>query len=551
MPKPWSPPGPPQARVPGAAGVREALAVLVRALDRASLMRSARVQPPAPFEQATGALQRLTEARGDITLLVQPGALSFGGEIVYAESASAGETGFCARLCGDGVRTLIFQRGLELDEVAAFARVLLPTLRGREDAAAELWKADLRHIVFTSSRGYEMSGFADEDAAQIIAAIAARAREKLERHSCPEPSVVSPPIWDEAARQRRDSPKPGDLERRAALIILRIVEQDRAGSDLDALEEAYWRLTDVLLERGEVQPLLAVLEGAGHAAGENAAAFRLAVARTLSEEPRILRAIELGAAEPKLLPAFLALLPLQSGPLLTGMLTQVAGAARTALSEAVMQRIDTCQRPVEELLRKGEQQLALTILGTLPAVANAETRGQLAAVALEHRDLQIKLAALPALSASAPNLVALLSPLLAQPRRDLRLAAAAALGTSTGQREQAAALLMGVLARPSQTEADLEELQLLHRALGRLGSAAGFGYLNERLSRSPRWLFGRRKAEKMQLLALQGLVEEKSSRSLKAVLTLLASPKEHSARLLEACRAAAAALRTEVRGLGR
>jgi|GEM_PF-1645244 len=548
---PWpSPSIPPGVQVAGE--VRDALAVLVRAIDRAALMRNARVQPALPFEQAAAALERLTQLRGDITLIVQPGALTCLGEIVYAEPAEKGAERFCARLHGDGVRTLILQRGLDADDVAGLAKVLQPGPLGREDAATELWKRDLRHISFTASRGYELSGsFADDDAAETIAAIAGRARGKLEAHSRPEASSTPQPLWDEKSRQRRDSPKPGDLERRAALIILRIVSQGHAGWDLEALEEAYRRLVDELFDRGEVQPLLPVLEGALRLGGTQAPAFRLAIARTQTERPRMLRAIELGALEPRLLPAFLALLPADAGLLLTGLAPQFAGPARAALCEAALQRLEGCQRQVEELLRKGDPQLALAILGALPVVSDETRRGQLAICALEHDDLRVKLAAIPYLSPTAPNMVALLSQLLAHPQRELRLSAAFALGTAVAQREQAAALLMGVLARPSRTDADPEELEVLHSALGRLGSAAGFSYLSDRLTRAPRGLFGRRKAEGLQLLALQGLLEEKSSRSLQVLLTLLASPEGHGSRLLEACRAGSLTLRAAVRGTGR
>ena len=525
--------------------VRDTFATLLRAVDRVSVLRGSRAQQQAAFEPALLALRRLTDVRGDIFVAVQPGLLTWNGETVHSESRDAG---FCARLHREGIRSLCFRRGLAMDEIVAFGALLQPGLHGREDAATELWKANLSHLGYSAPRGYQLTGtFGDDDAAQAITEISRRAESELVQHAGPEPTYPPRELWEEDHRSRRDAHDPGELERRGALIIVKIIEQDRADWDRVPLVEAFWRILDQLLGRGEPGPLLAVLEGALRANGPHLIELRLVVGRTLVERQRLLRAIELSALEPKLLPRYLAFLPLDSGPALIPLLHASVDSARAALANAVMLRLESCAQAVDEVLRKGEASLALAVLAAMPS-ASPDKRGPFAAAALSHPEVTVKTAAIPWLSG---NLVSLLGPLLSHPDAGLRLATAEALGSATAQREPAAALLMSILARPGALSGDRQELETLHRALGRLGSSSGFTFLSDRLTRVRRKLFGKRKVELVQLLALQGLAEERSSRSLKALDELLQAPEGHTPAVLAACRAAASSLRAAVRRAGR
>src|SRR5207237_878178 len=81
---------------------------------------------------------------------------------------------------------------------------------------------------------------------------------------------------------------------------------------------------------------------------------------------------------------------------------------------------------------------------------------------------------------------------------------------------------------------DREEQASFYRALGKLGSQAGFSYLIERLARPPKGLFGRRKGEQEQLLAIQGLAEEGTPRSLRAIEEATLPSRGHSAAVVAA-----------------
>src|SRR5207245_5673267 len=108
------------------------------------------------------------------------------------------------------------------------------------------------------------------------------------------------------------------LGRRAALTILRIVDQDTAGWDLEALEESFWRLLDEMLDRSEPQVLALALDRARRMGGSHAAEFRTAIGRRLADPQRIERMATLATGTEKLplIQAWTQLMPADAGPAL-------------------------------------------------------------------------------------------------------------------------------------------------------------------------------------------------------------------------------------------
>src|SRR5438093_3126853 len=125
-----------------AALVQGALASLGRALGRISADPLAAGEHASSLEPALAGLRDAVEKYGTVTVSVEPGALRFEGERVYADGLGAG--GFCSRLYRDGIRALTFGRGVMLPELTAFALAAVPRGPQRDDdAVGELWKADL------------------------------------------------------------------------------------------------------------------------------------------------------------------------------------------------------------------------------------------------------------------------------------------------------------------------------------------------------------------------------------------------------------------------
>src|SRR5207237_6971506 len=106
------------------------------------------------------------------------------------------------------------------------------------------------------------------------------------------------------------------------------------------------------------------------------------------------------------------------------------------------------------------------------------------------RSTAVRVAAVPLVGCHTPAAVEKLAPLLEDHDSAVRVAAASALAGCSAH-EAVAGLFMTALERPEARDADREELIALYRALGRLGTDAGFDCLVGRLPGGRRKLFNR------------------------------------------------------------
>jgi hypothetical protein len=533
--------------------VRDAFAALARSFKRVSVYRHARDQHAAYLEPAVAEFRTLLEQKPSVTVAVEPTALVYEGEPIHSEPAR--ETGFCFRMHRDGVRSLTFRRGIGVEEMLALAMVALADPQqegGREDAVTELWKADLSHIGYTAIAGYRMDETAGDTLAGTVTDIATRAQEVIERHVGEAFMEVSHEalLWNEAQLKKRDPVEWKELARRAAMTILRIVEQDAAGWDLEALEESFWRLIDEMLERPEPQPLAQALDRARRIAGSHAGEFRTAIGRRLGDPARTERMVHIasGAEKPSLIQAWTQLQPPDAGPALLAVLPLGQDpAARQQIATAVLARIDSCATQLDEVVRRGAGAEVLALLAASPGLAPAR-RADLAAAALSNADQTVMLEAIPLLAADASVAVRHLGPALSAAARAGRIGGGEGRGGGGGGADAATNLLLTAMAGPRFAQVDKDERTLFYRGLGKLGSPVGLSFLLERLASAPRKLFRRRKGVEEQLLAVQGLVEDGSARSLRALEDVLQPSRSSAPAVVAACRAAAQHLRAAVKG---
>jgi hypothetical protein len=529
--------------------VRDAFASLARSVKRVSVYRHARDQHLAYLEPALADLRSLLEKRAAVTVTLEPNALRYENEVVHSEPAR--ETGLCFRLHHDGVRSLTFRRGLGLEELRALAYVAMMDQQseegGREDAVTELWKADLSHIAYSAGAGYRMDESAGETLSSSIVAITARAQLALDQHvgeSFVE-AAQQPPLWSDRQREKADPQDYGALARRAALTILRIVEQEYAGWDLEALKESFWRLIDQMVQHGQGPALAYALDRMRRIGGSHAAEFRSAVGKWLADPSRIEAAVKLatGSERPPLVAAWAQILPPDAGPALL----QVLPAGRDAAARNALARIESCEAQVSEVLRKGsaaEVQALLASMASLPPLR----RAALATAAFENPAAEVRLDAIPLVAGDPQTAVRSLGTALSSPAGAVRVAAAQALAACSGVAEQAAALILEAMGRPLFARVDKEERTVFYRSLGKLGSMAGHTFLLDQLSRPAKKLFGRKKAIDDQLLAVQGLAEEASQRSLRALEEVLLPSRKFAPAVVAACRAAAQYVRAAAKG---
>ncbi|TMB08352.1 MAG: hypothetical protein E6J64_02170 [Deltaproteobacteria bacterium] len=526
-----------------AALVHGALAGLGRALARIPGRALGAEQHASSLEPALAGLRDAVEKYGTVTVAVEPGALRFEGERVYADELGA--AGFCSRLYRDGVRALTFGRGLMMPDLLAFALAAVPGgPEGESDAVEELWKADLGGIQYTAARGDRLdathpaaAAFAQE--VQQLAARASEAVEYVDADATLLDRTQPPPLWSEEQHRKNDPQSWSEVARRAALTIERIVEEDLAGWDLEALQESFGRVLDEMARRTDVPALVAALHGVTRMGGAHAPSFRAFVGRRLADVSRLSRAAELATAPVKaaaqLLPAWTALLPDDAGPALIEALRNAREDVAPALAAAAGQRCASCPDDVAELLRDGPAAVAQAALSALPE----PERGALALEALANADAEVRRNAVPLLASDPRLALERLAPLLDDP--PMRAAAAEALSSSGAPPDEAAA---AIVERLSSSKLGEEDLGALYRALGRLGGPGARAFLSERLTRPAKGFLKRRRSEQEQLLAVEALAADGSMSALR-LLEEAADPKRgHAPAVSSACLAAVERLRS-------
>jgi hypothetical protein len=533
--------------------MRDAFAGLARALKRVSIYRHAPDQHASFVEPVLATLRAMLERHPAVTIGVEPGSFLFESQPVYAEPPR--EWGLCFRLHRDGIRTITFKRGLSAKELLAFMEVALPDAQGstvssREDAVTELWKADLPSIEYTAIAGYRIEEHAGPGFSEAVIATSHKAQEALQGSTSALADHGAPSLlWNDDQRKKGDSQNWGELARRAALIILRIVEQDLAGWDLEPLQETYWRLVDETAERGEVLAAVAALEGARRLQGPRAAEFRTALARRMMDDKRLARAAELPGLQPKggaqILNSWLLLLPNEAGPAITAALSGATrGDVIGPLAHAALLRLLTSRAFVEDLLQHGSPAVALGLLAQLGTVQPVRPRAELAATALGHSEPRVRIEAIRIVPVEPQVAVDRLSPLLEDPDPQLRTGAAEALSQCMSVADGAAMLLIRAMSRPDFDQRDREEKAVFHRALGRLQSTTGHSYLAERLAHPKKGFLKKRRNEQEQLLAVQGLAEEATLRALRILEEAMVPSRGHPPSVVAASRAASQRIRT-------
>jgi hypothetical protein len=521
-----------------AALVHGAIAGLGHALAR--IAADPGIEAPAFLEAALAPLRKATDKFGIVTVAVEPGALRFEGERVYVEEEGA--AGFCARLYRDGVRTVTFRRGVILPELEAFATAAAQGASDSgTDSATELWKADLGSIQFTAAQDGALAGHAAAAAfAAEMRQLASKARDAVEFVDA-DLSLLDrtqpPPLWSEEQRKKYDPQSWSDVARRAGLTIERIVEEDLAGWDLEALQETFASLLDEMARRAEVQPLAAVLDGAARMGGAHAPAFRASLARRLAEPQRLARACLLATAPvkaaPQLLELWTKLLPDDAGPALIAAMREVREDLVPVLAAAAASRAASCRPDITELLWEAPAEAALAVLAALPEQGRAE----IAAEALAHFDPAVREQALALVATDPAIAIERVPQLLDDPA--VRARAAEALSSCTARADEAATAILARLASSASAKFTDDDLAALYATLGKLACAPARAFLAERVTHPAKGLFKRRRFEQEQLHAIEALVLDGSVNALR-LLAEVADPKQGHGEAV--CAAAAAAV---------
>jgi hypothetical protein len=526
--------------------VRDAVCAAARSLERTWVCRHAPEQQATHLRQGLQELTLILEALPSFTMTIDRAGFLYEGRLLQGDPTR--EDAFCHHLYREGLRALTFERGLVLEEMRLFAELALsdPQAVDREDAVTGLWKAELAHIGCERSAGYGM----DEPASEGVCATAEEIGARVEAALTPDALVEGDPqplLWNEAQRAAADPRDWARLASRAAQTVLRIVAEDYAGWDIEALKETFAKLADQLLEQKAALPLGQALVALKALPGPHGAEFRDWMAPWLLDPARLAFAAEVADAA-RLLSPWLALVPKHAGRVLLPLVPRAREqGAREALAAAMVARLESCRAEVAQLLRTGDAAEARPILAALLTEA-AVARAEVAAAGLLNPDPLVVLDAIAVVAQDTASAARNLGPLLEHPSRPVRVAAASALALVTSGIERAGGFFIHAIARPGFAQMDAEEKGVFYRALGRLGSTVGFLYLSSQLSLSPKKFFGRRRRLEARFLAIEGLAEEATPRTLRALDEGSSNGRAYSKPVAAACKAAAQRVRTRKPG---
>src|SRR3990170_2016961 len=150
------------------AGVKSATDVL-QTLSKA--IRTLKIYPDtSPLRQKfvtelTGKFNKFLDEYGNLILRVKQTEMFYQGEVVYSHPSK--EENIAFRLFGDGIREIIFTKGLEEKEILDFIDAITRdcSKEGNDDVVTLLWEKDfknIRHIVVEEGKEGEKEPAATE-----------------------------------------------------------------------------------------------------------------------------------------------------------------------------------------------------------------------------------------------------------------------------------------------------------------------------------------------------------------------------------------------------
>jgi hypothetical protein len=148
-----------KAQVEAARGVAQQL---LKGIKQIGMYRHADAKFPEFLGKTHEALKAFTDHHGALQLKVDMTNLTLHGQELFGE-----DNPLSYKLFKDGIRQLIFQPGMSVEELVIFTLISLSDPdRGAEDLNAQLWKAQLPHLEFIMVEGFNMDEV-DDDEVQV------------------------------------------------------------------------------------------------------------------------------------------------------------------------------------------------------------------------------------------------------------------------------------------------------------------------------------------------------------------------------------------------
>jgi hypothetical protein len=517
--------------------VQEVFVVLAKALRAQQLYDANNPVYKRFFDQLTQGLSDLWSKMDRVQVHVEEDRLTWMGEEVYKRASHSDSLAFL--LFKDGIREFTIHQGLEEHELSALLQVLNRARDIRpegDDLVTVLWESDLKYFSYSYvdflSEGVELpasGGGFDGSFQQILEAELEGVGEEgavegEEGEGAAGAGQVSaddfnPTLYtlEPSERARIEEEIEAELERDLRSDVLAAlfdrVEEPRFPERQAEILDVFGTLLPNFLSRGALSSTAAILEEVTRllaAEGALKPSQRVLAERILDEVSsgeairELVQALQDGTISPRPeeLAAFLRFLRSRSlEPLLLA--SEEAGDRRikTIIQEAVRVIAQKYRAAVIDCINSTNPTVAAGACALAGKIQLAEA-GPAVAALLSHTSARVRMAAIEAaVDLKASTAVGALQTALSDPERDVRIAAARALGTL--RYRPAAPYFLEIIQGRGIRQADTSEQIAFFENFGRLKDPEGVPVLDEILN--GRGFLGKRESPDMRACAALGL----------------------------------------------
>ncbi|NJK88929.1 MAG: HEAT repeat domain-containing protein [Myxococcales bacterium] len=266
-------PSAPHSEDPDARRVREMFSVLLKSIKTIGIYRHAETRYTEYLEPAFDAMTKFLSDKESLPLKLEPFALKYHNHVIYEDHAKENLT---YKFYKDGVRFLIFRRGLPMHELLSFVLLAMENLQeaqlSYEDSVTRLWKNEHQFIEHVVVEGFGFGDLSEEQVEVEVEKVVGHLRSQLAANSRDVARFARLSLEDlelqldeiEQVRGGIISGRPARmsdvsrlqddlvLERqrifsKMVIVLLQILEHDAEDEDQTMLSSAFIQILDSLL----------------------------------------------------------------------------------------------------------------------------------------------------------------------------------------------------------------------------------------------------------------------------------------------------------------
>ncbi|MEM1026182.1 MAG: HEAT repeat domain-containing protein [Myxococcota bacterium] len=275
-----------EAEAPEVEEAREAFRLLLKGIKNIHIYRHAEVRFPEYMQPAHTALTRFLNEHESLAFKIEPFAVKLKDAVVHEDEDRENLT---YRFYKDGVRYLIFRRGLTVDELVSFVLLAIENLDEaalmQEDMVTRLWKRELQFIETVVVESFGFDDVSEEEVEIEIEKVIGHLRKQLAANSDDIARFARLDVADlELKLDDIEQVRGGIISGRTALpqdraeaqddlitedkdrlfpkmvfILFQLLEQDGSAEDWALLSDAFTLVLDAQLVAEDIKAVTALL----------------------------------------------------------------------------------------------------------------------------------------------------------------------------------------------------------------------------------------------------------------------------------------------------